>query len=183
MLRLPVVQDATAIAAYYRENGAHLQPWSPTWPEEIRSEAFWREQALQRRSDFVDGRGCAMFIFERQGGALVGNLSLSQIVGGPAQRCALGYGLAESAQGRGYMVEAVRAAVEFAFHDLHLHRVMASYMPHNRRSAQVLRRAGFVVEGYARDYLLVDGRWEDHLLAAIVCQGPGLTWWTEGGAA
>ncbi|HKF75835.1 MAG TPA: 30S ribosomal protein S5 alanine N-acetyltransferase, partial [Candidatus Dormibacteraeota bacterium] len=32
----------------------------------------------------------------------------------------------------------------------------------------VLRRAGFVVEGYARDYLLINGRWEDHMLTAIV---------------
>lgn len=183
VLRLPVLDDAPAIAAYYRENGAHLQPWSPAWPDDVHREVFWREQAVQRRSEFTDGRSCAMFMFERLGGALVGNLSLSQIVGGAAQRCVLGYGLAEGAQGRGYMVEAVRAAVDFAFRDLHLHRVTASYMPHNRRSAHVLRRAGFVVEGYARDYLLIDGRWEDHILAGIVCEGFPPGEWKGGGAA
>jgi ribosomal-protein-alanine N-acetyltransferase len=44
---------------------------------------------------------------------------------------------------------------------------MADYMPRNRRSAAVLRQAGFVVEGYAREYLRIDGRWEDHVLTAI----------------
>jgi ribosomal-protein-alanine N-acetyltransferase len=44
---------------------------------------------------------------------------------------------------------------------------MAGYVPHNIRSAAVLRRAGFTVEGYARDYILINGRWEDHILTAI----------------
>jgi ribosomal-protein-alanine N-acetyltransferase len=66
------------------------------------------------------------------------------------------------------MVEAVGAAVGYAFAVLRLHRVMANYMPHNVRSAAVLRRAGFTVEGYARDYLLINGRWEDHVLTGIV---------------
>ncbi len=65
------------------------------------------------------------------------------------------------------MVEAVLAAVRFAFERLRLHRVMANYMPHNQRSGAVLRSAGFTVEGYARDYLLIDGRWQDHVLTAI----------------
>ena len=41
-------------------------------------------------------------------------------------------------------------------------------MPHNVRSAAVLRRAGFTIEGYARDYIRIDGRWADHILTAIV---------------
>lgn len=83
----------------------------------------------------------------------------------------IGYSLAADAQGHGYMVEAVRGAVAYAFRELRLHRVMANYMPHNRRSGAVLRRAGFTVEGYARDYLRIDGRWEDHVLTAIVNPG------------
>jgi ribosomal-protein-alanine N-acetyltransferase len=65
------------------------------------------------------------------------------------------------------MLEAVRGAVAYAFGTLGLHRVMAACMPGNRRSAAVLRQAGFVVEGYAREYLRINGRWEDHLLTAV----------------
>ena len=71
------------------------------------------------------------------------------------------------AQGHGYMLEAVRGAVAYAFGTLGLHRVMADYMPRNRRSAAVLRQAGFVMEGYAREFLRINGRWEDHVLTAI----------------
>ena len=80
----------------------------------------------------------------------------------------MGYSLAEEVQGHGYMLEAVRGAVGYAFQELRLHRVSASYMPHNRRSAAVLRHAGFTIEGYARDYIRIEGRWEDHIMTAIV---------------
>jgi ribosomal-protein-alanine N-acetyltransferase len=99
---------------------------------------------------------------------VIGNLSLTQITRGPAHHCVMGYSLAEGLQGKGYMLEAVRGAVGYAFGELGLHRIAAGYMPHNRRSATVLRRAGFTVEGYARDYLRIDGQWEDHILTGIV---------------
>lgn len=65
------------------------------------------------------------------------------------------------------MEEALRAAIRYAFADLRLHRVMANYMPANERSGRVLRRLGFTVEGYARDYLRIAGAWEDHVLTSF----------------
>jgi ribosomal-protein-alanine N-acetyltransferase len=44
---------------------------------------------------------------------------------------------------------------------------MANYMPRNQRSANVLKRLGFVVEGYARNYLLINNHWEDHILTSL----------------
>lgn len=44
---------------------------------------------------------------------------------------------------------------------------MAAYLPHNQRSAKLLKRLGFVVEGYACDYLTIDGQWEDHILTSL----------------
>jgi ribosomal-protein-alanine N-acetyltransferase len=168
VLRLPTLDDAGEIAAYYRQNRDHLQPWSPRWPPEVLTQEFWREQVPLRRADHADGTAVALFLFEKRAPTrVIGNLSLTQIMRGAAQRCTIGYGLAAQAQGYGFMVEAVRGAVRYAFHDLRLHRVTASYLPRNRRSARVLQRAGFQVEGYARDYLRIAGRWEDHIIVAI----------------
>ena len=35
-----------------------------------------------------------------------------------------------------------------------------------------LRRLGFVVQGYARDYLHIDGEWRDHILTALTNPNP-----------
>jgi ribosomal-protein-alanine N-acetyltransferase len=48
---------------------------------------------------------------------------------------------------------------------------MANYIPTNERSGLLLKRLGFAVEGYARDYLLINGQWRDHVLTALTNQG------------
>ena len=65
------------------------------------------------------------------------------------------------------MYEALRASLDYVFQVLNLHRVMANFMPHNARSNGLLRRLGFTVEGYARDYLYIDGAWRDHVLTSL----------------
>ncbi len=66
------------------------------------------------------------------------------------------------------MSEALSRAIPFVFDAFRLHRIQANYVPTNERSGRVLRELGFVVEGYARDYLFVGGRWRDHVLTALI---------------
>ena len=150
-MRLPTREGAVAIADFYLANREHLRPWSPTLHPGLFSAEFRAGEAERRLGDYHAGLDVRGFLYRRDDpGRVVGNLSLAQIVRGAFHACTLGYSLAADAQGHGYMLEAVRGAVAYAFGPLGLHRVMADYMPRNRRSAAVLRQAGFVVEGYAR---------------------------------
>ena len=168
-LRLPQVGDAAAIARFYAENRAHLEPWSPAWSPALETEAFWRQQAAEAAADAEARRGLRLYAYaHEEPGKVAGNVNLSAIVWGALRQCFVGYSLAEAAQGRGYAREMVGAAVDHAFEELGLHRVAANYMPHNRRSAAVLRDLGFRIEGYATAYLAINGRWEDHILTARI---------------
>jgi ribosomal-protein-alanine N-acetyltransferase len=51
---------------------------------------------------------------------------------------------------------------------LNLHRVMANYLPENERSARLLARLGFCIEGQANAYLQIAGAWRDHILTSLV---------------
>jgi ribosomal-protein-alanine N-acetyltransferase len=66
----------------------------------------------------------------------------------------------------GHMTAAVRALIPFAFGSLRLHRLEAACIPANVASVRLLEKTGFVREGYAREYLCIDGKWQDHLLYA-----------------
>jgi ribosomal-protein-alanine N-acetyltransferase len=168
VIRLAEVADVREIVRFYRENREHLQPYSPTYTADLLDEATWQEQVRHRAPELAAGEGFRAFLFVRpQPARIIGNLNLTQVNRGAFQACVLGYNLADAAQGHGYMTEAVRAAVEFAFGTWKLHRVAANYMPRNARSAAVLERCGFKVEGHAPAYLLINGRWEDHVLTAI----------------
>lgn len=79
----------------------------------------------------------------------------------------MGYSLAAAQQGKAYMSEALKLAIAYVFTQLNMHRIMAAYLPHHQRSAKLLKRLGFVVEGYACDYLTIDGRWQDHILTSL----------------
>ena len=106
------------------------------------------------------------------GTLLLGGLTLSHVQRGVTQSCSLGYWMGERYAGKGYMTDAVRVALSFAFDALRLHRVEAACLPHNLASIRLLEKVGFAREGYARRYLCIDGRWQDHLLFAIVSDDP-----------
>ena len=70
------------------------------------------------------------------------------------------------------MTAAVRALIPFAFDTLRLHRVEAACIPTNAASVRLLEKTGFQREGYAREYLCINGVWQDHLLYARLRSDP-----------
>jgi [ribosomal protein S5]-alanine N-acetyltransferase len=168
-LRLATVRDVPEIVRFQLDNRQFLAPYEPARSEEFFTERYWRAQVTASRREFREGRSLRLFLFRRaKKRRVVGYANFSNIVRGIFHGCHLGYSLAEDAQGQGYMREALQAGIRFVFDELGMHRIMANYMPHNRRSGYLLRRLGFTVEGYARDYLMINGRWEDHLLTSLV---------------
>ena len=66
------------------------------------------------------------------------------------------------------MKQIVSHAIGHAFNEMKLHRIMANHMPSNQRSEALLKSLGFEREGYARGYLLINGKWEDHVLNSLI---------------
>ncbi len=100
--------------------------------------------------------------------ALAGGVGLSNVRRGVAETASLGYWIGEPFARPGYMTAALPLVLDFAFARLRLHRVEAACLPSNVPSRALLLRTGFQQEGYARSYLLIDGKWQDHLLFAIL---------------
>jgi ribosomal-protein-alanine N-acetyltransferase len=95
--------------------------------------------------------------------AAIGNLAFNNIVRGAFQSCHLGYQLDEREINQGFITEALQRAIAYAFEDLRLHRIEANVMPRNQRSRRVVEKLGFGEEGLARQYLKINGVWEDHI--------------------
>jgi len=166
IVRLAERRDAPGIAKFYSDNERHFAEFSPV-PHELCGVAFWEVRVDTQRRDFLDGRSCKTFLFEPDDRTVIGVANLGEFVRGPFQAGYLGYSLARSKQGQGLMHEALSLLIGFAFSELRLHRIMANYMPRNARSAAVLERLGFAKEGLAKQYLLINGVWEDHVLMSL----------------
>src|SRR2546423_2787191 len=141
VLRLAELEDVAAIVEFIDENRAFLAPWEPRRTGEYYTTDYWTRVVMQNQTDFRDDLSLRLFIFPKDGHSrVIGTLNFSNFVRGVAQYCTSGYSLAEREQGKGYMCEALSAGVKFAFEHLNMHRITASYMPHNVRSAAVLKR-------------------------------------------
>ncbi len=167
-LRPPRMSDHAEWATLRHGSRAFLQPWEPTWQvDDLTRAAFRRRLSLYQR-DHDLGAGYAFFVFRQSDQALVGGITLRNIVRGVAQTGALGYWVAQPHTRRGYAMTAVEAVRRFAFAKLALKRLEAACCPENDASHQLLLKAGFEPEGRARSYLKIDGVWRDHLLFGLV---------------
>jgi ribosomal-protein-alanine N-acetyltransferase len=172
ILRMAEPGDVPAILRYQTENREHLAASRPRVTDDFYTDEFWQAQVHASRAEFRNDRSLRLFVFDRaEPGRVIGNVNFTQIQRGPAQFCFLGYGLDRAKEGQGLMREALQAAIRYAFEEMNLHRVMANHAPWNTRSGGLLRRLGFVVEGYARDYLYLDGQWVDHVLTSLTNPG------------
>jgi ribosomal-protein-alanine N-acetyltransferase len=174
VLWLPEPQEAQRVAEYYQRNRAHHGPWSPTWSEAFFTAKHWESRLAAGRGEATADESLRLFVRERgdSQGRVCGHLSFSRFIRGPFQACFLGYALDAGVVGRGYMAEAIQAGLEHVFNVVGLHRVEANYVPTNLRSGATLRRLGFEIQGYARDYLFIDGAWRDHVLTAKTNPAP-----------
>jgi ribosomal-protein-alanine N-acetyltransferase len=159
---------------FYRVNRDHLKQWDPPRPAGFYTETYWRDTLTRWRAEQGEERSLRLWIAAKDAerGPLLGTVSFSRLVRGPFQCAGLGYALAAAAQGQGLMQEALRTAIDFMFEERGYHRLEANYRPENARSGRLLAHLGFVVEGYARRYLLIDGDWRDHVLTSLTRPAP-----------
>ncbi|MDO6706606.1 ribosomal protein S5-alanine N-acetyltransferase [Photobacterium sp. 1_MG-2023] len=167
-IRLVTQKDAYQIAAYYQRNKAFLQPWEPLRDPAFFTVAGWERRLAQLSELHKHNLAYYFVVFCEGSDEICGVINFSNLVRHPFYACHVGYSLDEKQQGKGIMRRALNAAIRWLFEEQHFHRVMAAYIPRNQRSAAVLKAAGFEQEGVAREYLLINGRWEDHILTARV---------------
>ena len=123
-----------------------------------------------------------LYLKERQGprhvkffvcdevGQICGVINLSEIVRGSFQSAFLGYYALSPHAGKGYMSAGIELVIDHAFGELSLHRLEANIQPKNRRSIELVERAGFRFEGLSPRYLKIAGRWRDHERWAITVE-------------
>ena len=71
------------------------------------------------------------------------------------------------------MTQAVKMAANYAFDEIGLHRLEANIQPENLSSIALVRRVGFLQEGFSPRYLRIGGVWRDHeRWALLVDQRP-----------
>jgi ribosomal-protein-alanine N-acetyltransferase len=159
--------DYEAWATLRAQSRDFLAPWEPSWPPDALSRGSFRARIARYAEDWRTDQGYNFFIF-RNDETLVGGVGLSNVRRGVSETASLGYWIGKRFARQGLMTAALPLVLDFAFARLRLHRVEAACLASNAPSRALLTRTGFQHEGYARQYLCIDGKWQDHLLFAIL---------------
>ncbi|MFG0328190.1 MAG: GNAT family N-acetyltransferase [Phycisphaerales bacterium JB037] len=168
-LRHPVEGDAAEFVGLRRASRGLFELWEPgpgDYADPV-PDGFSRGQfeRFLAASDLPEAQ--RHLICARDSGAIVGQVSLTQIFRGPFCNAVMGYWVGVPFQRRGYASEGVRLAIARAFEDLGLHRVEANVIPENVASVGVVRAAGMRLEGHSPHYLRINGAWRGHDRYAI----------------
>jgi len=166
-LRAPERGDWEAWASLRARSRRFLEPWEPSWPPDALSRLSFRWRVARYAEDWRTDQAYNFFIYAHDD-TLVGGIGLSNLRRGVSETASLGYWIGEPYARQGYMTAALPLVLDFSFIRLRLHRVEAACLPINIPSQALLIRAGFHREGHARRYLCIDGKWQDHLLFAIL---------------
>ena len=103
------------------------------------------------REAFLDKRAIRWALAEGPDGVMIGDCGYNSFNSRDG-RGEIGYQLSKGLWGQGIMTRAVGAIVDYGFQTLELNKVEATVSVGNERSAGLLRKLGFKVEGTLRDY-------------------------------
>ena len=148
------------LAAVARSKDLHppwVSPASTTW------------QFNQRLKRYRDGNNVSLLAIN-ESSELVACINLNEIVRGAFQSAYVGYFAFEPFAGKGLMRQAMRLVIDYAFHELGLHRIEANIQPTNHRSLKLIRSLGFRHEGYSPRYLNIGDEWKDHERFALTVE-------------
>jgi len=161
-LRPPRWSDQQAWISLRGASRSFLEPWEPAWSRDALTPAAFRRRVRRIEQEWRAGNGYGFFIFRNDSQALLGGITLANVRRGVVESANIGYWTGAEHARKGYMAEALQIMLDFSFGKLHLHRIEAACLVHNEASRELLLKSGFQLEGRARKYLCINGRWQDH---------------------
>ena len=163
-LLLADVSFAVQVVDYYNRNKEFLKEFEPVRNKEFFSLEYQKEILRRERLECEERKSFHFYIMlAEEPSRIIGMIGLSNVVWGAFCSAFLGYKLDKNFLNRGYMSMAVEMLTEYAFEELHLHRIEANVMPRNKASLRVLEKNHFRSEGISKYYLNINGIWEDHI--------------------
>lgn len=167
-VRFPEDEDTGELTAMYKRNREFFEKFSPSILEEFYTEEYQLDKIMKSKADRAEDRKYDFVVCHKEDDRIIGSIGLSFVARGSLQSCMIGYSLDQAYNGKGYMTEAVKQVVRYAFEVLKFHRITGEVSPRNPGSIRVLENAGFHKEGISRSNVKINGVWEDHQVLALI---------------
>ncbi len=142
-------EDAGALREAVDESREHIRPWLP-FADDHRTVERSRDWINEQRASVILRKSINCGLFDIESGRFLGGLGIMPRYW-EIRYFEIGYWLRKSAEGHGYMTEAVRLVIDYLFAELQARRIEIRCDERNTHSANVARRLDFVQEGVLRN--------------------------------
>lgn len=167
-IRTLTVEDADEMVQLLVRNREYWAIYEPRHPDSYFTAMAQREKIRESIYQARENREYSFGVFELATDRMVGHISIYGIKRLPFLSALTGYSIDESVTGKGIASEALRLVLVFGFEELRLHRIEAYVSPRNFASIRVLEKSAFQREGLLKEFLYINGQWEDHYQYALL---------------
>lgn len=164
ILRLPKSEEASLLFTLVEKNRAHLRKFLG-WVDSSKEVSDTKEFIENGLQDWLALKSLHLSIWLKD--VLVGAVGLHEI-DYLNRSTSIGYWLDADHQGKGIMTKCVKQLIDFAFNELHLHRVEIRCALHNTRSEKIAQTLGFKLEGTLKEAIFHYGDYFDTKLYALL---------------
>ena len=169
VLRVLQPKEAGQVLDFYLRDKELFEKFEPDRMENFYTVNYQRQVLAFENKMMGQSSLFRYYVYEKEDQErIIGTISLHNINRGYFSSCEIGYKFSSEVHGRGYATEAIGEIIEGVFTQLRLHRIMAYVIPDNMPSIRLLERLEFHREGICRDYLYLQGRWQDHMQFSLL---------------
>lgn len=148
VLREPTALDTPYIVKYASDKDIHDATLKIPHPySELDAEAFLRKvsEGIKKDTEYIFA--IEIIGLEKFTGTVGFKMDLAN------KKAEVGYWIGKPFWGRGYVTEALKAALDYGFNELGLNRIEAHYLAFNEASGAVMLKAGMHPEGVLRQHV------------------------------
>lgn len=161
ILRAIKLEDNNEIFSYRSDSEANkYQEWIPNTLEEVNEFISKNPKEYNKPNTWFQ-----LVIIDKGEDLIIGDVGIHFI---DDYQSELGCTLARKHQGRGFATETLKGLIDHLFNDLNKHRIVTSIDPLNIGSIKLFERLGFRKEAHFRKSLLINGKWVDDIIYAIL---------------
>ena len=161
----PIQKDDAKSVFHYRSDSFtnKYQGWIPTTIDDV---VNFIENRVSPIID-INGTWFQFVIITKEDNKIVGDLGL-HFFDSDNKQVEIGCTIDKNCQKKGYASEALSEIFRYLFTTLNKHRIMASIDPRNEGSIRLVKTLGFRHEAHFKESILIDGKWVDDLVYAIL---------------
>lgn len=157
LLKLPDLWDVPEIFSLVDQNRLYLRKYLP-WVDQNASEGDSETFVKECHSNYENGTGFSLcIIYQDSIAGMIGFHYLDKL----NKKTEIGYWLAENLQKKGIMHLSCQKMIEYAFHELHMHRIEIRAEANNLPSQRIPKRLGFTYEGRLRESMMINDTFID----------------------